>query len=129
MQGTMASTNGVGHDRIMSGKVAVQLGIDICRGLQDVHAAGMVMGNLAQVCTPTLYILILSAATHVQAILSQHSAHHRPLYSPCCWLLVHHHLASARMLCISVKGVLHVVATLSACFRPTSSYATAAQRC
>lgn len=53
----------------MSGKVAVQLGIDICRGLQDVHAAGIVMGNLTQVCTPISYISNLSATT--QAILSQ----------------------------------------------------------
>ena len=32
-------------------KAVVQVGIDICRGLQDVHAAGMVVKRLTQVCT------------------------------------------------------------------------------
>ncbi|KAL3130386.1 hypothetical protein ABBQ38_008211 [Trebouxia sp. C0009 RCD-2024] len=45
----MSSTSGrLGNKRQLPIKTVVQWGVDICRGLQDLHAAGIIMQNLDQ---------------------------------------------------------------------------------
>ena len=56
-QDILHTLSDIGYDRKMPWKVVIQTGIDVCRGLQDVHAAGMVMANLSQVCTPPRHVL------------------------------------------------------------------------
>ncbi len=58
LQGILVNTLlSAGHGQRMPLKVVIQTGIHICRGLQDAHAAGMVMRNLSQVCNTLHHVL------------------------------------------------------------------------
>lgn len=50
----------IGDRQKLPVSMVIQRGIDMCQGLQDLHAAGIVMGSLSQVCKPFAQLMCLS---------------------------------------------------------------------
>ena len=87
----------IGDEQKLPMRMVIKRGIDMCQGLQDLHAVGIVIRRLIQVCKPFAQLICLSIALHARNMASSLAA---CMSKHCCVTKDHHHQSSQVMFCM-----------------------------